>query len=138
MATETVIVPLVSGQELVFQKLDDGAAMRLIRAFFQVTMTPESADANIAFLEQIASHLVTPHDPALIAHVRKSLPSEHPNLRLSEVAHWLAIQIGKSPVDIPIAVSVLTELPSEMMRRMTAAAREGAAGVRVPRGKPRR
>ena len=131
MTVETVTIPLVSGKQLVFRKLDDGEAMRLLRAFFRLPGEPESVEANVAFLELLAVPLLTPHDPALVAHIRQKLPVGHSNLLLSEKAHWLAVQIGSNPADPVRAVAVLADLPAELMRQMSTAAQG------TPRGKPK-
>lgn len=136
MTAETITIPMPNGQVLIFRPLDDAAAMRLIRVFFQVAMASATADDHIAFLEQLAAPLVTPHNPATVAQLRQSFSADHPNQRLSDAAWWLAVQLGKDVATIPRTVAVLAQLPPEMLRQMAAAARAVPA-VKVPRGKPR-
>lgn len=95
---------------LSYHRPSDEAAMRLLRAFFRVASEGDEV-GNIAFWELLATHLITPHNRPFIQMIRRELGPTHPNCKMNERAHWLAVQIGGDTEATRQTLATLTRMP---------------------------
>lgn len=97
--------------DLTFQRLDDAAAMRLLRAFFRIGKHPDNAALHAEFWRDLAALCLTPPDRTLVLATRTALSKDDPVCTWSIAAHWLGIRFGADAPALSRTVELLTGLP---------------------------